>query len=254
MSKLVLKSAALLTAALILTPALAQTVKADTAASYDSTGQVTFTPNTDVTGPVDPSDPTLPYQPTDPNSPDGKPQPGTAGPLSIDYASSFDFGTHPVGTTGIVYAASQKGTDSSGAAATRDNYVQVTDKRGSFAGWSLSVTQGAQFATASGDQLVGAALNLGKGAIQGKATSLPADVSATSTTLTPGAASGTILGATAGHGVGTSLLNFGSADGMSNSDTSVALDLGTIVNASNQKAQAYTANLTWTLADTPANA
>ncbi|MGV8974010.1 WxL domain-containing protein [Lactococcus lactis] len=69
MSKLVLKSAA-----------LAQTVKADTAASYDSTGQVTFTPNTDVTGPVDPSDPTLPYQPTDPNSPDGKPQPGTAGP------------------------------------------------------------------------------------------------------------------------------------------------------------------------------
>lgn len=252
MKKLILKST-VLTATLIIVPTLAQSVKADTAASYNSTGQVTFTPNTDITGPVDPSDPSLPYQPTDPTNPDGKPDPGTSGPLSIDFASSFDFGTHPVGTTGVVYAAAQSGTDSSGATTTRDNYVQVTDKRGSFAGWSLTVTQDSQFSTTAGDQLVGAALTLGNGAIQGKATSLPANVSTETTVLTPGVTSGIILGATEGNGVGTSLLNFGSADGKTNADSSVALDLGTVVNASNQKAQAYTANLTWTLGDTPAN-
>jgi len=253
MNKLILKSAALLTAGLILAPLAAGTAHAETAATYDSTGQVAFTADTNPTNPVDPSNPNKPYQPTDPTNPDG-PNPGTAGPLSIDYASSFDFGSHPVGTSGVVYAKAQQGTDATGAAATRDNYVQVTDKRGTFAGWALSVTEDTQFATTAGDELTGAALTLGNGAIQGQATSKPADVSAASTTLVPGAASGTILGATAGNGVGTNLLNFGSADGTSNADKSVALDLGSSVNASTQKAQAYTTNLTWTLADTPANA
>lgn len=252
MNKMILKSAALLTAALIVAPALSTVANAD-AVNYTSNGQVAFGASTDGVGPVDPQNPTDPFAPTSPGGlPD--PQPGTAGPLSIDFASSFDFGTHAVGTSGVVYAAAQAGSDKDGNAASRDNYVQVSDYRGTFAGWSLNVTQNAQFKTADGTELKGAAITLGNGAIQGKATSNPADVSAASTTLVPGTASATILGATAGHGVGTNLLNFGSADGVSNADKSVALDLGDSVNAASQRAAAYTAQLTWTLSDTPANA
>ena len=49
-------------------------------------------PNTETTDPVDPLDPEQPVTPVDPTNPDGKPNPGTNGPLSIDFASSLVFG------------------------------------------------------------------------------------------------------------------------------------------------------------------
>lgn len=248
MNKIAIKSASLLTTLLIAGSTLATLAHADTTATYTSNGTVTFTQNTSPTNPVDPSNPTQPVTPVDPGG--GTPQPPTAGPLSIDFASSFDFGSHPVGTSGIVYAAAQKLSDGT----TRDNYVQVTDHRGTAAGWSLSVTENGQFADAASDQLTGAQITLGKAVIQGGATSNPADVSNATTTLIPGQASTTILGATSGHGEGTNLLNFGNVDGVTDEADAVLLDLGSTANASTQKAQTYTTQLTWTLSDTPANA
>lgn len=246
MNKLVLKSAALLTATLILAPAIAQTANADTAASYGSDGQVTFTPNTNPTNPVDPANPEVPVTPVNPPGMPA-PQPPTAGPLSIVFASSFDFGTHDIQASDQTYtAAAQKLDDGT----SRDNYVQVNDSRGNYTGWSLSVTQNADFKSADGKVLTGAQVTLGNGAIQGKGTDNPADVSAATTTLTPGTASGTILGATNGKGSGNNLLNFGSADGKTNADTSVTL---AVPGTTTKYATAYTTSLTWTLADTPAN-
>jgi hypothetical protein len=47
-----------------------------------------------------------PVDPVDPTDPNG-PEPGTPGPLSIDYASSFDFGTQKIsGSTGGVGVSS----------------------------------------------------------------------------------------------------------------------------------------------------
>lgn len=67
--------------------------KAEEPKEYRSNGLVEFIPNVDPTEPVDPEnpDPEKPVKPIDPTDPEG-PNPGTQGPLSIDYASSFDFG------------------------------------------------------------------------------------------------------------------------------------------------------------------
>ncbi len=38
----------------------------------------------------------------------------------------------------------------------KPTYVQVTDKRGTLAGWKLTLSQPEQFKTATGEELVGA--------------------------------------------------------------------------------------------------
>jgi len=245
MNKIMLKSAAVLTAALIVVPFAATTGHAATTSTYDSYGAVGFEANTDPGSPVDPSNPT---KPVNPQNPDGtKPQPPQAGPLSIVYASSFDFGTNKISTADQTYTAGAQKLDDG---TTRDNYVQVNDSRGVYTGWSLSVTQAAQFDN-NGHALTGASLTLGQGAIQGAGTDNPADVSAATTTLVPGTASGTILGATSGHGSGNNLLNFGNVDGKTDADKAVTL---AVPGATTKYAGAYTTDLTWTLSDTPANA
>ena len=82
----------------------------------------------DPTEPVDPEnpDPEKPVKPIDPTDPEG-PNPGTQGPLSIDYASSFDFGKNRISNKDQVYFAraqqyqeNQKETP---------NFVQISDNR-----------------------------------------------------------------------------------------------------------------------------
>ena len=71
------------------------TAQAEEVAAYHSNGQIVFEPNTEPTDPISPTDPDPenPIKPVDPTTPDGKPEPGTNGPLSIDFASSLYFGT-----------------------------------------------------------------------------------------------------------------------------------------------------------------
>ena len=63
--------------------------------NYTSNGAITFEPDTDPTKPVNPTNPDEKVEPEDPTDPTG-PKPGTAGPLSIDYASSFQFGAQKI--------------------------------------------------------------------------------------------------------------------------------------------------------------
>lgn len=222
--------------------------------TYNSKGSVTFKPNTDSTLPVDPitgggkdgSDTVTP------ENPDGsKPNPGTAGPLSLDFASSFDFGTQKITSADqTYYAVEQKYADKAGTAKTGPNYVQVTDNRGTLAGWSLSVTQDAQFAAATttkgaGSVLDGTVMTLGNGKIISQSAN-PADSSAVSTVLTPGVKSSVILGAKTGKGSGTNLLTFG------DENTAVSSVSLMVPGATTKLAQQYSTNLTWTLSDTPA--
>lgn len=44
----------------------------------------------------------------------------------------------------------------------KPTYVQVTDKRGTLAGWKLTLSQPEQFKTATGEELVGAQLTFTK--------------------------------------------------------------------------------------------
>ena len=82
--------------------------KNDYVRTYQSGGIVEFDPDEDPTrrtvDPVDP-DPNNPVNPWDPTTPDHKPNPGTDGPLSIDFASSIDFGKNKITNKDETYYA-----------------------------------------------------------------------------------------------------------------------------------------------------
>lgn len=86
----------IVTAAVFVGLGMTSTITAQAAevAAYHSNGQIVFEPNTEPTDPISPidPDPDNPIKPVDPTTPDGKPEPGTNGPLSIDFASSLYFG------------------------------------------------------------------------------------------------------------------------------------------------------------------
>ena len=67
--------------------------------------------------------------------------------LSLDFASSLSFGQQKISSTDeIYYAHGQKVLDGSGTVSgIVPNYAQVTDVRGTFAGWTLSVATDGQF-------------------------------------------------------------------------------------------------------------
>lgn len=231
---------------------VATTVSAAEVGSYDAYGSIKYTPSTGVTDPVDPLDPSLPGIPENPD-PSIPVTPGTPGPLSIDFASSFDFGTQEITSNDMVYnAAAQKYTNAAGTSTTGPNYVQVTDNRGNLAGWSLAVTVSdfavtdPTLASKPGATLEGAKVYLTNANIV-SASKTPANKVKTITVLDPNIQSGTVLGATDGNGTGTNLVDFGTD---STKDSSVKLE---VPGASTKLADAYKATMTWSLNDTPAN-
>ena len=127
-------------------------------------GNIIFEENTLVTPPVDPENPDKEVEPeVDPDQPDPI-EPGTPGPLSIDYASHINFGKVMKSGNAQTYYANPVVIDDNGTKVERAPYVQVTDNRGSKAGWSLSVKQTDQFS--QGDsKLEGAVLSLTNGEI-----------------------------------------------------------------------------------------
>lgn len=213
---------------------------------YQSNGQITFTPSEDPTSPVDPTDPENPVDPVDPTDPEG-PGEGTAGPLSIDFASSFDFGIQEITSTDKVYrAAAQEYINSAGETKKGPNYVQVTDNRGTEAGWKLVVKQDEQFKSASGKELTGATVQLTNGTVVTASTSeKPTGESTVS--LTPEADS-QLMNAAAGQGAGTYLLDWGTDETSGGQSVTLA-----VPGSTTKYAEKYTTTLTWTLTDTPAN-
>lgn len=119
------------------------------ASDVTSNGQVKFKldqSQTDPKNPLDPADKN-PGKPTDPTQPGGKVPGGTGGPLSIDFASSLIFGEAEIShEDATYYAKPQTFTQDDGTTVDRPNFIQVTDKRGTFEGWTLKVKQENQFA------------------------------------------------------------------------------------------------------------
>ena len=231
----------LLTATLALS-VLAPSAFADSAV-YSSNAKVTFEATTDPTAPIDPDNPDNPA-PSKPENPDGTdPNPGTAGPLSIDIASSLDFGTHKIASTDQTYtAAAQKFADGH----TGSNYVQVTDNRGTDAGWNLSVKQLGQFNDGKND-LTGATMTFNNANLVASSSTTAGTPGKLSPkfTLTPGV-SKSIVDAAANQGQGTWVDRFGDDK---SADSSISL---AVPGATTKRAAAYTSTLEWTLAERPA--
>lgn len=88
------------------------------------------------------------------------------------------------------------------------NYVQVTDNRGTNAGWHLTVKQNGQFKTADDKALDGAALTLKNSALKSNAGS-DAPTAEQSITLNPSGAASDLIDAKENQGMGTWVNTFG---------------------------------------------
>ncbi|MFC9542516.1 WxL domain-containing protein [Lysinibacillus sp. NPDC056959] len=227
--------------------------------SYDSNAMIQFEPASDIiTPPTDPTDPgkedpntgkPVEPGPEDPTLPEGEdPKQGTPGPLSIDYASSLDFGTQKITSTNQFYKAKPQ-KFSNRTPAEGPNYVQVTDGRGSDAGWSLQVKQNSQFKSTKDKVLTGAEIRFTNGQVNTGSASPSPSIFKPSFELTfnedgTGVAQ-TIMSAKADEGSGTYVLAFGN-------DVTAADSIELFVPGSTTKyADKYSTSITWTLTDVP---
>lgn len=235
--------------------------------NYDSNGVVSFIPNTDPTDPVNPidPDPNKPVNPIDPTDPDG-PKPGTDGPLSIDFASSLDFGTNKISSKDQVYyarAQTYKNSDGSASDLVTPNYVQVSDNRGTNAGWTLKVKQNGQFKndTTLNKTLTGSVINLNTPAVRSNAEGITAPVATSDISLDANGSESIVLTAKAGAGAGTWINAWGTVEKNSETDkenNSIEADVTKAISLSvpgktPKDAVKYTTTLTWALSDIPGN-
>lgn len=219
-------------------------VFADEGGKYSSNGQITFEIDTDPTNPVDPTDPEKPVTPVDPTDPEKPVNPGTDGPLSIDYASSFLFGTQKISSNDKTYFAQpQAFKDGS----TGPNYVQVTDKRGTLEGWALSVKQEAQFTTEENQTLEGATISFTNASLTSSMADEFKPTAQTKATLQPGQET-PLVSAAKNQGIGTWIYRLG--ENADQAKESVQLFVpGKAV----KLAKEYKTTLTWTLKSAPTN-
>lgn len=190
--------------------------------------------NTDPTNPADPMDPDNPVDPGDPTNPGT----GFSGPLSIDFVSNLDFGSkelNPGGTTEFGLDEKAKPT------------VQVTDKRNTGAGWTLSVRLAADATgtpatdmdtvwTSATDKLKGAVLTLPEATSAAVAANNQSAAPSDSEITSVNGSSQVVTTADKDQGMGSWRSNF------DNAGVKLTVPAG-------NKAGDYTANLTWELVD-----
>lgn len=200
-------------------------------ANYNSEGHVTFVPDDSIVPPVGP--------------PVGPWEPGTNGPLSIDYASTLEFGENKITSADQVYnAAAQDMADGS----TRPNWVQVTDVRGGEQGWGLQVKQNSQFESATGKILNGAVIKFLNGNVDNQYSDSAAPTTFTEGfELSPNGELQDVISAKAGEGAGTWVYQFG--DDVTKGE-SITLS---VPGKTTKYKEAYSTVMTWVLTDIPGN-
>jgi hypothetical protein len=197
--------------------------------------------------PLDPllPDPTKPVIPIDPTDPAGPPV-GTGDSLSLDFASSFQFGSQAISTKDEMYTAlPQEYNDFAGVKKKGPNYVQITDVRGTGAGWQLSVKQNGQFQTAQSQELKGAKLTFKNGEMISNLSNAYAPL-ANGTFELPLDTEVDVVTAANDKGIGTWLYRFGSDQ--STGSSSIQL---TVPGSSVKYAKKYQTSLTWSLKNVP---
>lgn len=234
--------------------------------TYRSRGTVSFTPSTKPTPPFNPNNPD-PDKPVNPIEPNGdKPEAGTVGPLSIDFASSFSFGYQKIVNQDRSYAAlaqALKNNDSNSQSYV-PNYVQVTDNRGSNAGWTLQVSEDGQMTSDEktiNSNLFGATISLNSPVVVGVNDSrspLSREV-----TLNPNGDSFVVMYAQPGGGSGTWINRWGQQANLKienqaipNSKEEIIVNVNpsvtlAIPGSTPRDSVKYSTTLTWNLTDIP---
>lgn len=161
------------------------------------------------------------------------------------------FGTIKLGTAKTVYAALQSGTDSTGAQTQVQNFVQVTDKSGNYAGWKLSVKRTEFIGTTSDtNKLTGSKVKFKNAVIRNSATNssgMPSTVSGTGAEgiEIPADQAVDLVTAGANEGIGTWIYSLG--ENVEQGRQSVEL----FVPVSNYAVDNYVSTFTWSLTDAP---
>lgn len=153
-----------------------------------SNGRVRYHPGTDKVDPVYPvnPDPNNPVKPTTPLNPGG-PDFGTTGPLSIDFASEFNFGFNPISNKDEVYFARAQAYEED--LNKTPNFVQVSDRRGKYTGWVLTVKQANQFQAVektTHGTLNGAMIKIAQPSVKSNALGTTSPIAVEELTLVPG--------------------------------------------------------------------
>ena len=253
--KLIIKRSAALLTALVFTGLAGIKANAADLASYSSEGSVGIIGGG--TNPETPGDVNKPGEPGTPETPEGeKPGPGTPGPLSIDFASSWAFGKQSILSSGdiIAYAHAQR----YGGSDYRQLYAQVTDKRGTLSGWTLSLSQKGQFMRVEdGKKMVGAKLLFTGPGETSSTSSKPASVVTKSFELDADSeAIQPLLSAKTDEGAGQNFYSFGRIDqydpnALSKDDKAKDGPVSLLIPANGLLAGNYKTTLVWSLSDIP---
>ncbi|MEQ7172507.1 WxL domain-containing protein [Enterococcus innesii] len=198
--------------------------------------------------PVDPLDPEIEV------NPENKPElPENQGLLSIDFISSFNFGSQPISVHDqIYYAQPQRLLDEDGTVnemEERPNYIQISDRRSATErnGWQLSVTQTKQFEGLKNQQLTGASITFSnQQLVTAQGGNTPSSQTANPLTLVPGNKRA-LIRAEDTEGTGTWIYRFGDEH---TARESVTLN---VPKGSNPEATSYSTTLIWELNAIPDN-
>lgn len=213
-------------------------VSAMTVADYNTKANVIFKENEEITLPVDPNDPEKEVTP----EVEGEDiiDPGTPGPLSIDYASHINFGEVEISGNARTYFANPITFEEGGESAP---YVQVTDNRGTRAGWELQVKQEEEFKKGE-STLAGAELSLINGEVN--SASATSGVTATDIVFDNHNELYPVLTAVNESGAGTFTNQFGEIVDGKATDVSLYIPAGLVIEEGK-----YSTTLNWVLVDTP---
>lgn len=198
--------------------------------------------------PVDPLDPEIEV------NPENKPElPENQGLLSIDFISSFNFGSQPISVHDqTYYAQPQRLLNEDGTVnemEERPNYVQISDRRSATErnGWQLSVTQTKQFEGLKNQQLTGASITFSnQQLVTAQGGNTPSLQTANPLTLVPGNKRA-LIRAEDTEGTGTWIYRFGDEH---TARESVTLN---VPKGSNPEATSYSTTLIWELNAIPDN-
>ncbi|MCI1904271.1 MAG: WxL domain-containing protein [Enterococcaceae bacterium] len=233
----------------------------ETAAAAESEGTVDFAPASGIVEPVHPYHPEEKIVLVDAVS-EESPASGQEGPLSIDFASSFDFGANKISAQDQVYfaeAQTQKDVQDTTAP-----FVQVSDHRGTATGWILTLKQNGQLRTSAKtkpQELSGAQIVLKNARVNSIVTDIDEPEARQELQMDPAGTETVVLSAEEGAGTGTWTVYWGALKKIAKENPAGQKEVRQVadgvvlkVPGSILKAPAtYHTELIWNLKDIPKN-
>ncbi|EAE7685630.1 WxL domain-containing protein [Listeria monocytogenes] len=204
----------------------------------DSKATVKFKAGTGVVNPVDPENPTKPIGPLDPSNPTD-PGTGNTGSLTLDYVSSVNFGEHEVSSTEQSYSSTS-----------RKPFIQISDRRGTGAGWKVTATATAFQNEDGAASLSGATLSFKNGETASASATATTPTAAQTVELpTDGTSIVSVVSAKSSEGMGTWINRwFGATP---NDTASLNDNVKLTIPAGSATLGDHEATITWTLSDAP---